>query len=176
MKPRLLALTATLLTSISRPQPVRFDQLGEEIGLGPIMAVERDDRATGFSIRICRPSASWTMSMLRRDAQQRLERAREGQQVGEAALVVARPGEMLGDEERLERVDQPLEPGEMAAVGLGRAGEAKADAVQRQRPRLAQRSEHGEARPAVDHVIFGMDFEPQPGRRRGEGLVEMDRA
>ena len=46
---------------------------------------------------------------------------RHRQQVGEAAAVEARPGEMLGHQRRLEPVDQPLQRGEMVAIGLGRA-------------------------------------------------------
>jgi hypothetical protein len=38
------------------------------------------------------------------------------------------------------------------------------------------RPEHlqlSQARTARDHVIFGMNLEPEPRRRRGDGLVKM---
>ena len=45
--------------------------------------------------------------------------------------------------------------------------------MQRQRSLGAQGLEHREARPAGDHVIFGVDLEPQSRRRRGDRLFEM---
>ena len=51
--------------------------------------------------------------------------------------------------------------------------ERQAHSVQRKRPHLAQRGKHGDARAAGDHVVLGVNLEPQAGRRRGERLVEM---
>ena len=45
--------------------------------------------------------------------------------------------------------------------------------MQRDRPVATQLLEHGEAGPAVDHVILCMDLEPKSRRRRGQGFAEM---
>src|SRR5438067_6687391 len=43
----------------------------------------------------------------------------------------------------------------------------------RERPFAAQHVEHGEARTAVDHVVFRVDFKPEVRRRRGKRLLEI---
>ena len=80
---------------------------------------------------------------------------------------------MLGHEVGLEPVGQPLERRQMVAVGLGCARQGHSDAVERQGAVTPEPFEHGKARTAIHHVIFGMDFEPEVRRRRGERLVEM---
>ena len=36
-----------------------------------------------------------------------------------------------------------------------------------------ERIQHRQARTAFDHVVLGVDLEPQPGRRTGQHLVEI---
>ena len=175
MKPRLLALTKTLLTSISRPQPVRRASSARNSDSGIFVAVEAQIERGVLDQDLAADRVLGDVDVAGDDLQC-LSRAREGQQVGEAGLAMARPGEMLGDEERLETVAERLQAGELDAVGLLGTGERQADAVDRQRMSLAQRLEHGQARAAVDHVVLGMDLEPQPFRRTGHRLLEMDRA
>ncbi len=95
------------------------------------------------------------------------------QQVGQAARAEPRPSEVLGDEKRIKPLDRAARALEVGEIGPLMPAERKADAVQRQRLRMAQRFKHGEARAAVYHVVLGMDLEPQAVRRRGQSFFKV---
>ena len=61
----------------------------------------------------------------------------------------------------------------MTGIRLRGAGQRHADTMQRKRASAPERLEHGEARAAINHVVFGVNLEPKSRRRRSEGLVEM---
>ena len=99
-----------------------LDELAEEIGLAPVMAVERDvERGI---LDQDRPAERRLDDVdVAADPEQRLGRARERQQIGEIAPVLDGPGEMLRNQEGLEPIGQPFQPGDVGAIGLARAGE-----------------------------------------------------
>ena len=140
-------------------------ELGEEVDLVPVVPVDAQvvrrvlDRDAAARARpACAP-------MLARDALQRRGRAREGQQVGKVAPVHARPGQVLGDQRRL---DAPHQRGEARQMLRRRAARRRRATARRRAatPDGAARiaSSQPQPRPAVDHVVLGMDLEPQARR------------
>lgn len=79
---------------------------------------------------------------------------------------------MLGYPHGLEAANKFREPGKMGGVGLRIRGERERDAMQRNRMPLAYRRQPREARPAIDHVVLGMNLEPEAvGRSSERGVV-----
>ena len=70
---------------------------------------------------------------------------------------------MLGDERRLEALDQPCQPLEMRGVEPLGAAEREPDAVDRQRIVGAQPLQAPHGRSAA-HVVLGVDFQPGDAR------------
>ena len=74
---------------------------------------------------------------------------------------------MFGDQ---ERPDPGFEPGQRRKVrGIGQFGTAQRqpDPVERDRIARGQLAQHRQARAARDHVVLGMNLEPQPRHRFG---------
>ncbi len=101
------------------------------------------------------------------DARERLRVARKRQQVGMVGAAPGRPGEVLGDQRRLESIDQGGQSRKVCRVGFGIGRQRHADAVQRKRVPRANGFQPRQARTAVDHVVFRMDLEPQTVRGSG---------
>src|SRR6476620_9337513 len=80
---------------------------------------------------------------------------------------------MLGNQDRFEPVDEALERRKMLRIRLGRASQRHADAMQRNVAGAPELLEHGQSRPASDHVVLGVNFKPKSRRRRGEGRLKM---
>ena len=106
-------------------------------------------------------------------ARQHLVGAGHGQKVRKAAPIETGPGEVLGNESRLEAVDEPLEGLKMVGIGFGGPGKGHADAGKRDFAPAAQLFEHRQARTACDHVVLGVNLEPKFRRRRGQSLTVM---
>ena len=105
------------------------------------------------------------------DVLQRRARARERQEVGQVVAAEARPGEVLGDERRLQLADERSERAERGRVDRLGAGERERHAVQRQRVLAPDRVEPRPPRTADAHVVLGMDLEPHGGGAAADGIV-----
>ena len=147
--------------------------LGEELDLAPLVAVDRQVVRRVLQRRSVRPSASCTCGDVGADRGQRFAAARKGQQVGQVVRAAPRPGEMLGDQRRLDPPHQRGQAGQRLRIRRLGAGERQRDAVQRQRMDAADRFQPGQPRPAGDQVVLGMDLEPQARRPAGERLLEV---
>ena len=88
----------------------------------------------------------------------RVERYR--QQVRIVPTRMVGPGQMFGNQRRLEPVDEPPQRVQMVAVEPVRSGHRQADTMQRQRIVVPQRLELAQARAAIDKVVLGMHLEP----------------
>jgi hypothetical protein len=104
-------------------------------------------------------------------AGQCLVAARHRQEIGEDEAAAPGPGEVLGDEHRLDAPHQRREAGELGGVERLAAGQRQRHAVQRHRVLGADRLEPRQARPALHEVVLGMDLEPQARRATGQGLL-----
>src|SRR6185437_3693299 len=94
----------------------------------------------------------------------RLARERQRQQLVRVAPVDRGPGQMLGNERRLEAAHQRLEAREVAFVERIGGAERKADAVQAQRIERAGALERRERRAAVGEEVLAVDLDQ---RERG---------
>ena len=80
------------------------------------------------------------------------------------------PGQMFGHRERFITVRQCSQTRQVAEVGRLIGSERQAHPVERQRLVPPDGLQPGQPGAALDHVVLGMDLEPQTGRRTGEGL------
>jgi hypothetical protein len=94
------------------------------------------------------------------DAGKRLVGVRQRQKIVEIDAVMARPGEMLREARGSIALHQSLKPCEVLPVERGTAANGKPDAVQRHGITFADGSEIMMRRPALAHVVLGMDLEP----------------
>ena len=153
-----MAETKTLLTSSSRPHPVRrtssrmksvsliVDSREDDIGRRVLEQDRAADRLLHFVDVIG-------------DACERRPRVGQRQQVVEIGRVVGRPGEMLGNQRRLVAIDERLETREMRLVERLRPADRHAHAVQRDRIVAADAGQRLVRRAAGAHVVFGMNLE-----------------
>ena len=101
---------------------------------------------------------------------------RQGAESG-FALDTARVGQVLAHvpEESLAAADRAdaIAPPTRLDVRRPAAGERERDTVQRQRVFAPDGFQPRQARPALDHVVLGMDLEPQAGPAAGQSLAEV---
>ena len=116
---------------------MRFDELGEELGLGHGGTGEGDIGRQVLDQDLALQRVLHELDIAR-DDRQRLLVVAERQEVVEIGAVGDAPGEMLGDQIRLEAFADLAQPLQMIAVEAGGAAERQADAVHRQRIGLAQ--------------------------------------
>ena len=147
-------------------------ELGEEIDLVPVVAVDSAGSATDSRCAIRRPSASCARVDVVGDARKRLARCaetaagRDGRR--RARCDQARCSEMSAGS---MRSTSAASRARCAAIGRRVGRERQRDAVQRERMARADRLQPRQARPAGDHVVLGMHLEPQSVRRAGERCV-----
>ena len=101
----------------------------------------------------------------------RLERVRHRQQIVRVAAVDAAPAEMIGKPRRLGALHQRLQPPQMLAIELLGRAEIHRDAMLHDAVLLENLIEHLQRAPAVDHEIFGDDFEPVDDRLLRKDVV-----
>lgn len=80
---------------------------------------------------------------------------------------------MLGDERGFDPGDETLQRRQMAAIGSCSSGERHADPVKRHRSLSADMLKHRKSTTSWNHVVFGMDFEPEIGGWVDKGFSEM---
>ena len=148
------------------------DDLGEEFGLGDRAVAELHVGRRVLEQHARRQRLLRLVDVAADDGQ-RLVVVGQRQQVGEEALVVARPGEVLGKLRRLVAADQALEPRQVVAVERPRRADRQPDPMQRQRIAGADRLQPAMRRPAVAHVGLGVDLEEADLARAGEDRREM---
>src|SRR5207237_2079655 len=85
------------------------------------------------------------------------------------------PGQVLGDERRLQTLDQPRQPLEVRGVQPLRAAERESHPVDRERIVRAQVLEGPDGGPAP-HVILGVHLEPADGGQALEDLRHAGRS
>lgn len=107
------------------------------------------------------------------DPLQHLSGARKREQIRMIDAAAPRPGQMLGHQKRLEPVSERLEPRQMHRVRRLVSAERQPDTMKGQRLFSADGLQPFQARAAIDHIVLGMDLEPQTGRRRRQSLVVM---
>ena len=83
------------------------------------------------------------------------------------------PCEMVGDGGRADQVGEGPQPAEVILRRRFHRRQREADAVERDREALRQRDERSQARSAIDHVVFGVDLEPQARVTRCQRFIEM---
>src|SRR3990170_3718406 len=103
----------------------------------------------------------------------RLFRVRQRQEVVEIDGVMARPGEVLGEERGLVAGDQHLEAAEMLPVECPAAPDREPDAMQRHGIALADSAQKMVGRAAPPHVVLGMPLDPADVRGGLEDLTVM---
>ena len=89
---------------------------------------------------------------------------RQRQQIGEKIVIDRAPGQMFGDQSRLDALGERRERGQVPPVDSLGGAERQSDAVQRNRVMRAHLFEHGKARLA--QVVFAVHFHPAD-RRQG---------
>src|SRR5262245_15684216 len=94
------------------------------------------------------------------DARKRLLGVRQQQEVVEIDAVMARPGEILGEERGLVAGDERFQAPEMLAVEGAGSADRQPDAMQRDGITFADGAEVMVRRPALTHVVLGMNLEP----------------
>ena len=85
---------------------------------------------------------------------------RHRQQVGEEAVPEPTPGQVLRDHERLETVDELLQPVQVVPGRRLAGAERHADPVQGEGILGADRLQVAKRRPSLEHVVLGVDLEP----------------
>jgi hypothetical protein len=147
--------------------------LGQEVDLVPVVARHRQ---IGRWVLDQQPAPQSVLRFVdvAADQRQHFAAARNGQQVRVIDPAPLRPGQVLGHHEGLEAVDQGAISGQMLAIRAFVPGQGQADPMQGQRPARTDALQPGQARPARDHVVLGVDLEPQAvlgaDRRAGLGL------
>src|SRR6185437_4341023 len=106
----------------------------------------------------------------------RLARERQRQQLVRVAPVDRGPGQMLGNERRLEAAHQRLEAREVAFVERIGGAERKADAVQAQRIERAGALERRERRAAVGEEVLAVDLDQRERWTARDELLVVRRA
>ncbi len=122
------------------------------------------DRATKRGLRL--------VDMLRHK-RERLVRIGQGEEIVEERALVRRPGEVLGNEGRLEAPGDCGESLQMGAVERPGRADRQADAVQGQGVALPDRVEAAVRRAAGAHVVFRVDFEKPKLWPRFDDRLEM---
>ena len=154
-KPVLMAETNTLLMSSRSPQPVR---LGQELRLAP-GAIGEGEIACRILEKHLPAEKFLGLVNVVADLAEGFVGEGQRQEIGEVLCSMARPGEVLREKPRLIAPDQRLQPAEMGAVEGSRSADREANTVQRKRIAFADRLEIAVGRPALAHVVLGMDFE-----------------
>ncbi|ODR99207.1 hypothetical protein AUC68_04145 [Methyloceanibacter methanicus] len=107
------------------------------------------------------------------DAGQCLLGIGERQEVVEIDGIVARPGQVLGEQGRFVAVGERAQTGKMAGIERPGAADGQPDAMQRERIPLADGRQIGMGRPAGPHIVLGVDLEPADIRRAIENVAIM---
>ena len=97
----------------------------------------------------------------------------QGQEIVEERALMGRPGQVLGNQRRLEPPRDRREPLQMRLVERSGRADRQADAVQRQRVKLADGVEAAMRRAARAHVVFRVDLEKPKLRPGFDDRLEM---
>jgi len=155
-----------------QPAAAPIGQLPQEVGLAQLMARQVDivgrilhhDRAAKRVLDAC--------DIVDGDAE-RLASSRERQEVGMVGAVPFLPGKMVRHRPRLDPIDQLAKPSEVVGARRLDRGEGQADAMHRDRKALGQRAKRSEPGAAIDHIILGVNLEPQASRLCGQRSIKM---
>ena len=148
------------------------DDVAQEVDLGNRARLEDDISRGVFEEHRAREGLLDLVDMVA-DAQKRLLRIGQWQEVREEDLAMARPGEMLGEESRLVAIDQSLEAIEVVTIERSRRSDRQADPVQGEGIALADGAELGMRRAAFAHVVLSMNLEEPHPRLRREDLRDV---
>jgi hypothetical protein len=108
-----------------------------------------------------------------RDTGDRLVRVGQGEKIVEERAFVGRPGEMLGNQNRLKALGDRREPLQMRPVERSGRADRQANPVERQRVALANGVDAAMRRAAGAHVILRVDFEKPKLRTGVDNRLEM---
>ena len=109
-----------------------------------------------------------------RDDRERLLRVRQREQVVQIGAARDAPGQMLGDQARLDAIGQRPEPCEVSRVERPVAAEREPDAVERDGVVPPHRLELRDGGPAA-HVVLRVHLDPRQRRPRREDLRDVRR-
>jgi hypothetical protein len=105
---------------------------------------------------------------------ERLGRIGQRQEVVQVDAMHAGPAEMVGDEGGPKPLGQALQRAKILEIERRRRSNRHRDAVQYDRIIGADALQRGERAAAVDHEIFGNDFEPVDTRLSFEDILVVD--
>jgi hypothetical protein len=107
------------------------------------------------------------------DAREGLGIVGQRQEVVKKPAVMGRPREMLGEQPRPVAIDETPQAREMRAIEAAGRADRQADTMKRKRIAGADLAEHVVRRPALAHVVFGVNLEEIDSMGAGQYVVGM---